>query len=405
MWDGEYHYVHPSGWHEELPQSYVDCLEELFQAEPEMAAYIHGLSHMGHDVGPYPPNWHHASQMWVSSRDQPEPRLQYVARPLDCGTLIQGYYADTDFVSWGSQGETPDWDPQWGDAFGPGPPNSASDGTSRSSIARDGTITVQSTRCVRTSCQEWQDWSSPSQQWQDWGDWQDTCQQWQDWKSSEAAPPNPDRWMFHGRASAKRRAQRRELERKGEEVPEELKPRVHSLNKALKRQMYELHRKAREMAQEKDPAKLDEWEKQQADWLAIVAREDAERRAQEASSAKGSTRKSKASSASDGNGRERSKSVGTRLGKDGKPRCEHMPADGTLIQGGDEEGEEDEEDDGDGVPDQGKKKKNRRRSKTARGKKQPKEEKPDNGSQEKDPSGGKDGGTGGAGAAEPVAAP
>ena len=169
--------------------------------------------------------------------------------------------------------------------------------------------------------------------------------------------------------------------------------------------MYELHRKAREMAQEKDPAKLDELEKQQADWLAIVAREDAERRAQEASSAKGSTRKSKASSASDGNGRERSKSVGTRLGKDGKPRCEHMPADGTLIQGGDEEGEEDEEDDGVGVPEQGKKKKNRRRSKTARGKKQPKEEKPDNGSQEKDPSVGKDGGTGGAGAAEPVAAP
>ena len=32
--------------------------------------------------------------------------------------------------------------------------------------------------------------------------------------------------------------------------------------------------------------------------------------------------------------------MGTRLGKDGKPRCEHMPADGTLIQGGDEEGEE-----------------------------------------------------------------
>ena len=89
--------------------------------------------------------------------------------------------------------------------------------------------------------------------------------------------------------------------------------------------------------------------------------------------------------------------MGTRLGKDGKPRCEHMPADGTLIQGGDEEGEE--------CLNKAKRKKNRRRSKTARGKKQPKEEKPDNGSQEKDPSGGKDGGTGGARAAEPVAAP
>ena len=69
MWEGQYHYVWPSGWHELLPSTYQDCLEELFQTEPEMAAYIHGMSAMGQEVGPYPPHWHSESQMWISTRD------------------------------------------------------------------------------------------------------------------------------------------------------------------------------------------------------------------------------------------------------------------------------------------------------------------------------------------------
>ena len=52
-----------------------------------------------------------------------------------------------------------------------------------------------------------------------------------------------------------------------------------SLNKALKRQMHELHTKAREMAQETEPEKLKQWEEEQAIWLDMVAREEAEKRA------------------------------------------------------------------------------------------------------------------------------
>ena len=52
-----------------------------------------------------------------------------------------------------------------------------------------------------------------------------------------------------------------------------------SLNKALKRQMHELHTKAREMAEETDPEKLKQWEDEQKVWLEIVAREEEAKRA------------------------------------------------------------------------------------------------------------------------------
>ena len=315
MWEGQYHYVWPSGWHELLPSTYQDCLEELFQTEPEMAAYIHGMSAMGQEVGPYPPHypphWHSESQMWISTRDQPEPRLQYIARPLDCGQLIRGYYADVNFVSWGGMDDTPNWEPEWGDLWQSGPPNSASDGNTRRSVASDGTITV--TTVVGKSCQQWQEWSTPS------------------------APRNPDRHLFHGMGSDKRRLQRRALERKGEPIPEELKPRVNSLNKALKRQMYELHQKIKEVAEEKDPKKLEEWERDHQDWLNIVAREERERSQQSSASDGKPARDGKyQKSARDGNKdpafRARSKSVGKRLGKDGQPRAPTLPENGTLIQ-------------------------------------------------------------------------
>ena len=52
-----------------------------------------------------------------------------------------------------------------------------------------------------------------------------------------------------------------------------------SLNKALKRQMHELHTKAKEMAEETDPEKLKQWEDEQKVWLEIVAREEEAKRA------------------------------------------------------------------------------------------------------------------------------
>ena len=93
------------------------------------------------------------------------------------------------------------------------------------------------------------------------------------------SPPNPDRHLYRGVGADKRRKERRELQRQGKEVPPELQPLKISLNKALKRQMHELHTKAREMAQEEDPEKLKKWEEEQSIWLEIVAREEAEKKA------------------------------------------------------------------------------------------------------------------------------
>ena len=64
---------------------------------------------------------------------------------------------------------------------------------------------------------------------------------WAGW--SAPAPPNPDRLLYRGVGADKRRKERRALEREGKA------PIRISLNKALKRQMHELHTKAREMAQ------------------------------------------------------------------------------------------------------------------------------------------------------------
>lgn len=94
-----------------------------------------------------------------------------------------------------------------------------------------------------------------------------------------AAPPNPDRHLYRGVGADKRRKERSELQRQGKEVPPELQPLKISLNKALKRQMHELHTKAREMAQEEDTEKLKKWEEEQSIWLEIVAREEAEKKA------------------------------------------------------------------------------------------------------------------------------
>ena len=145
----------------------------------------------------------------------------------------------------------------------------------------------------------------------------------------------------------------------GEPVPEDLKPRVNSLNKAIKRQMYELHRKAREMAQERDPKKLEEWEKQQKEWLEIVAKEDQERRSQ-GSASDGKRSKKDASDGThcrpDPGYRARSLSVGRRLAKDGQPRgTPFLPAEeGTIIAEGDDEK-------GDGtLPEKGKHKKRKK---------------------------------------------
>eukprot|EP00435_Cladocopium_sp_Y103_P013958 s1957_g3.t1 len=82
--NGKLWFVWPNGFWEELPPEWEDAVEAFFQTEPEMAAFVAGVSAMGFDdVGEYPPTWHQQSGMWLTSRQEPEVRLQVVARPED----------------------------------------------------------------------------------------------------------------------------------------------------------------------------------------------------------------------------------------------------------------------------------------------------------------------------------
>ena len=46
VWEGSMYFVHPGGWYELLGQWQVDCLDVLFQEEPEMAAYVVGMGQL-----------------------------------------------------------------------------------------------------------------------------------------------------------------------------------------------------------------------------------------------------------------------------------------------------------------------------------------------------------------------
>ena len=302
------YYVHDSGYWEELEPEYSEALEEAMQVEPEMAIYIEGNSHVdfGAEISAFPPTWHIPSQQWLMSRDDPDPRVVYVAQPLDVQVWIPQHYPRAAYASFDSVDHAPNWSPGWAtvtntDPAGAGPAY-ARDGNQHTMVSSDGTIHVwrdnsnPTTRWGRgrskspTPTYQWDSQGWQGQGWQSW-DW-NTCQQWHQqcqegtggasgsWGGwSAPAPPNPDRMLYRGVGADKRRKERRELARQGKEIPAHLKPMRISLNKALKRQMHELHTKAREMAEETDPEKLKKWEEEQKVWLEMVAREEAEKRA------------------------------------------------------------------------------------------------------------------------------
>jgi len=309
--------VHEDQEWEELEPEYEEALLEAMQEEPEMADYIHGHSQLGGEVPTFPPTWQISSQQWLISRDDPDPRLVTVAQPLDVQVWVQQHYPRAGYASHSSVDHTPDWSTGWKTATHTSPNQGysyARDGNRHTMVSSDGTIHVWTdsshpNRWGRArsksptsnwqqqpwrESQEWQGQPSQSQGWQDWDwqscqQWHNQCQEWQDWGTGGAsgswggwsapAPPNPDRHLYRGVGADKRRKERRELQRQGKEVPPELQPLKISLNKALKRQMHELHTKAREMAQEEDTEKLKKWEEEQSIWLEIVAREEAEKKA------------------------------------------------------------------------------------------------------------------------------
>lgn len=309
---GIMYYVHDSGYWEELEPEYSEALEEAMHVEPEMATYIEGNSQVdfGDEISDFPPTWHIPSQQWLMSRIDPDPRVVYVAQPLDVHVWVPQHYPRAAYASFDSVDHTPNWSTGWATVTNTHPagaaPAYARDGNQHTMVSSDGTIHVWRDHSNPTSrwgrgrsksptpTYQWESQGWQSQEWQSWDwntcqQWHQQCQEWQDWGTGGAsgswagwsapAPPNPDRMLYRGVGADKRRKERRELARQGKEIPAHLKPMRISLNKALKRQMHELHTKAREMAEETDPEKLKQWEEEQKVWLEMVAREEAEKRA------------------------------------------------------------------------------------------------------------------------------
>ena len=55
--DGKLWFVWPSGFWDELPEEWETAVEAFFQTEPEMAAYMAGMSAISGEVPEYPPVW------------------------------------------------------------------------------------------------------------------------------------------------------------------------------------------------------------------------------------------------------------------------------------------------------------------------------------------------------------
>lgn len=82
VWEGSMYFVHPGGWYDLLGQWQVDCLDVLFQEEPEMAAYVVGMGQLnlqGGEISWWPPTWHTESQQWLISRFPPARQHVHVA--------------------------------------------------------------------------------------------------------------------------------------------------------------------------------------------------------------------------------------------------------------------------------------------------------------------------------------
>ena len=70
-WSGQYYFVHPDGWFEELEPWELVAIEFAFATEPAMAVYVDAVSHMMTPSQEWPPVWNADLQIWQTSREEP----------------------------------------------------------------------------------------------------------------------------------------------------------------------------------------------------------------------------------------------------------------------------------------------------------------------------------------------
>lgn len=273
FWNGQIHFVHPGGWHELLSPWHQAAVQELFLHEPEMAAFVQGMSQLPNlGLTPFPPHWHIESQGWLTSRTREEADWTqvYVARPID----LEDYGPPGNPPHPASDGFTGS-DPMRATGMGWIPGNEARDGSrhdpsyqasdgsggasssARPNAARDGpggpSSSARPSRSPSRPRSFVCGWEREKQR-----EARDGPQKASDGSKgpSPPLPKNPYRYLDRGWHSHQRRLERRKLARDGFDIPDELAPRRVEMSKTLKQHMFALQWAARRMA---DPS-LDESE-------------------------------------------------------------------------------------------------------------------------------------------------
>ena len=254
-WSGQYYFVHPDGWFEELEPWELVAIEFAFATEPAMAVYVDAVSHMMTPSQEWPPVWNADLQIWQTSREEPG-RGSTVAQPLDLDRLWHSQQqpatgsAWNQPAAWNQPGTGSAWNHQpgrgyarssWEPGQGYWEPGQGSWGSSSGPSS-------SSTGCAGGR--------EPEQPWR--------------WRAEEGwyqpyvgdKKPRPDfeapRFGTRGFGSSCRRMERRWLHRRGEETPDHLKPVKAKMTKEVKTKMKELIKQMRDIDEASSESELPE---------------------------------------------------------------------------------------------------------------------------------------------------
>ena len=233
-WDGKYWYVWADGgfW-EPLTDSEYLSLRKAMRKDATIGDYIHDESKTGcWDVSDWRPIWDKYLEAWRIPVDYDEAEFFWDADSLFSGDDQPGE------GSWSSSSHHQPGEGSWSSSshYQPG------QGSWSSSHYQPGEGSHWSRR--RECYQPGEGKKEREEEWDE--------EQWRDWEDN--LPP-PRRYLFRSRQSDLNRLERRDLKRRGLEVPPHLRPKpvTQIESQELKRELRELYKRAKEMQQSMQP--------------------------------------------------------------------------------------------------------------------------------------------------------
>ena len=247
IWNGQYFFVYSNGWHQALEDWEVDCLEEAFSTEPEMAIFIHGQSAVWQTPADWPPMWHPQSQQWLLTKEEPDQGKHWVAE----GIGLESYWPGPKHrkpAKGSSRPPEPLTPPsrkgRWADVEddgvdGDGKPYCNERG--QSSMPETGTGGTTSFEEKPAEGSEKKPAKGSKTKWQcSWEAEPDIDDMEGEEDPYMQEPEKGYRFMGRGFHSDVRRQERRQLMKEGKPIPEHLRVREVELTVEAKRLMYEL---------------------------------------------------------------------------------------------------------------------------------------------------------------------